>query len=87
MRSASALANSGGVRPIEQTRQREQDTDTGNRAPLAKQRCGIIEQPEIGELPIEDPIACVAVEAHRHRLTVFRRPGDRIAVAGAVLRR
>ena len=51
---------------LDQTRQREQDTDTGNRGPLAKQRCGIIEQPQIGELPIEGPIACVAVEAHRH---------------------
>ena len=27
----------------------------------------------MGELPIEGPIARVAVEAHRHRLTVIRR--------------
>ena len=72
---------------LHQTRESEQDADTGNRGPLAKQRCGIIEQPQIGELPIEGPIARVAVEAHRHRLTVVRRRGDRIAVAGAVLRR
>ena len=72
---------------LNQTRQSEQDADTGNRGPLAKQRCGIIEQPQIGELPIEGPIARVAVEAHRHRLTVVRRRGDRIAVAGTVLHR
>src|SRR5712692_1393564 len=42
---------------LEQTREREQDTDTGNRGPLAKQRCGIIEQPQVGELPIERSIA------------------------------
>jgi hypothetical protein len=41
----------------------------------------------MSELPIEGPIARVAVEAHRHRLTVVRRRGDRIAVACAVLRR
>src|ERR1700681_123196 len=72
---------------LNQTWECEQDADTGNRGPVAKQRCGIIEQPQIGELPIEGPIARVAVEAHRHRLTVVRRRGDRIAVAGAVLRR
>src|SRR5258707_124755 len=71
---------------LDQTREREQDTDTGNRGPLAKQRCGIIEQPQIGKLPIEGPIARVAVEAHRHRLIVVRRRGDRIAAAGAVIR-
>src|SRR5712692_2934224 len=72
---------------LDQTREREQDANTGNRGPLAKERCGIIEQPQMGELPIERSIARVAVEAHRHRLTVFRRRGDRIAVACAVLRR
>ena len=41
----------------------------------------------MSELPIEGPIARVAVEAHLHRLTVVRRHGDLIAVACAVLRR
>jgi hypothetical protein len=48
-------------------------TDSGNRRPVMKQRCGIIEQPQIGELPIEGPIARVAIKAHRHRLTVIPR--------------
>src|ERR1700730_5129753 len=40
---------------LDQARESEQDADTGNRGPLAKERCGIIEQPQIGELPIEGP--------------------------------
>src|ERR1700692_3666696 len=72
---------------LDQTRESEQDADTGNRGPLAEERCGIVEQPQMSELPIEGPIARVAGEAHRHRLTVGRRRGDRIAVACAVLRR
>jgi hypothetical protein len=48
-------------------------TDSGNRRPVMKQRCGIIEQPQIGELPIEGPIARVAIKAHRHRLTAIPR--------------
>jgi hypothetical protein len=71
---------------FDQARKREQDTDSGNRGPVAKQRCGIIEQPQIGELPIEGSIARVAVKAHRHRLTAIPKRGDWIAVAGAVLR-
>src|ERR1700732_3050054 len=63
---------------LDQTRESEQDADTGNRGPLAEERCGIVEQPQMSELPIEGPIARVAVEAHRHRLTVVRRRGDRM---------
>src|ERR1700720_1015584 len=70
---------------LDQTRQSEQDADAGNRGPLTKQRGGIIEYPQIGELPIEGPITRVAVEAHRHRLTLARRRGDRIPVACAGL--
>src|SRR6266536_5889878 len=32
---------------LDQTRESAQDADTGNRGPLAKQRCGSIEQPQI----------------------------------------
>ena len=71
----------------DQARQSAQHPGTGNRGALAKERCGIIEQPQMGELPIEAAIARVAVEAHRHRLIVVRRRADRIAVDGAVLRR
>jgi hypothetical protein len=28
------------------------NADTGNRGPFAKEWCGIIEQPQMGELPI-----------------------------------
>jgi hypothetical protein len=38
----------------------------------------------MGQLPIESPIARIAVEAHRHRLVVVRRRGD--PIADAVLR-
>src|ERR1700688_4047619 len=55
---------------LDQARESEQDADTGNRGPLAKERCGIIEQPQMGELPIEAAIARVAVEAHWHRFGV-----------------
>src|ERR1700684_881667 len=65
---------------LDQARESEQDADTRNRGPLAKERCGIIEQPQMGELPIEAAIARVAVEAHRHRLALVRRRGDRIVV-------
>jgi hypothetical protein len=41
----------------------------------------------MGELPIESPIARIAVEAHRHRLVVVPRRGDPIAVADTVLGR
>jgi hypothetical protein len=34
---------------LDQTRQSEQDADTGNRGPFAKEWCGIIEQPQMGE--------------------------------------
>jgi hypothetical protein len=71
---------------LDQTRQCDQDAGTRNRGAVAEERRGIIEQPQIGELPIEGPIARVAIEAHRHRLTVVRRRGDRITVVGAVLR-
>src|SRR5204862_1792077 len=47
---------------LDQTRQSEQHADAGNRGPLAKQRCGIIEQPQMGELPIEAAIPRIAVE-------------------------
>jgi hypothetical protein len=66
---------------LDQARQSEQDAGTGNRDPFAEERCRIIEQPQMGELPIEGPIARIAVEAHGHRFTVVRRRGDRIAVA------
>jgi hypothetical protein len=56
---------------LDQTRQREQHSDTRNRGPLTKQRCGIIEQSQMGELPIQASIARIAVEAHRHRLTII----------------
>jgi hypothetical protein len=39
------------------------------------------------ELPIEAPIARIAVEAHRHWLILVRRRADRIAVLSMVLRR
>jgi hypothetical protein len=68
---------------LDQARESEQDADTGNRGPLAKERCGIIEQPQMGELPIEAAIARVAVEAHRHRFGVVLSRADWIA--GAVL--
>ena len=71
---------------LDQAWKRQQDTNCGNRGPLAKQRCGIIEQPQIGELPIEGPITRVAIKAHRHRLTVIPKRRDWIAVAGVVLR-
>ena len=62
---------------LDQAGKRQQHADAGHRGPLAKQRGRIIEQPQMGELPIEAAIARVAVEAHRSRLTVIRR-GDRI---------
>src|SRR6266704_5622584 len=71
---------------LDQTRQRDQYASTRNRRAVAEERCGIIEQSQISELPIEAPIARVAVEAHRHRLAGVRRRGDRIAVVDAVLR-
>src|SRR5208283_5604191 len=68
---------------LDQTRESEQDADTGNRGPLAEERCGIIEQPQMGELPIEAAIARVAVEAHRRRFGVVLSRADWIA--GAVV--
>jgi hypothetical protein len=35
---------------LDQARESEQDADTGNRGPFAKEWCGIIEQPQMGEL-------------------------------------
>jgi hypothetical protein len=64
----------------------EEGADTRNREVLAKERGGIIAQTQIGKLPIECPIARIAVEAHRHRFTVIRR-GDRLDVVGTVIRR
>ena len=64
-----------------------QDADTGNRSPLAEQRWCIVEQTQMRELPIEGPIAWVAVEADRHRLILIRRRGNRIAVAAMVVSR
>src|SRR6516164_7067924 len=37
----------------DQAWKRQQDTNSGNRGPLAKQRCGTIQQPQTGEQPIE----------------------------------
>jgi hypothetical protein len=71
--------------PIDnQTRESEQDADTGNRGPCAKEWCGVIEQPQMGDLAIEAAIARVAVEAHRHRFGVVRSGAE--CIAGAVLR-
>jgi hypothetical protein len=70
---------------LDQAGKRQQDADAGHRGPLAKQRRRIIEQPQMGELPIEAAIARVAVEAHRNRITIIRR-GDRIDLAGAIIR-
>src|SRR5215831_10048816 len=74
---------------LHQTGESKQDTDTGNRRSLAEQRCSIIEQPEVGELPIKRPIFSVAVEAHRHRLIVIRslRRADRIELRCVLLHR
>src|SRR5262245_9396892 len=41
---------------LDQTRKGQQDTDTGYRRPVAKERCGVIEQPQIGELAIKGAI-------------------------------
>src|ERR1700691_2418821 len=68
---------------LDQARESEQDADTRNRGPLAEERRGIIEQPQMGELPIEAAIARVAVEAHRHRLATASRRGDRIVASFA----
>src|SRR5262249_52448095 len=72
-----------------QTPQSQQDTDTRNRRSLAEQRCSIIEQPEVGELPIKRPIFSVAVEAHRYRLILVRSlgRGDQSAVCRVLFRR
>jgi hypothetical protein len=72
---------------LDRARQREEDADTRNRGSLAKEWCGIIKQSQMGELPIEGSIARVAVEAHRHRLTVVARRIDRIDLVGAFIRR
>jgi hypothetical protein len=53
---------------LDQTRQSNQDADTRNRGPLAEQRGGIIEQPQISELPIESPVARVRRTAGLLRL-------------------
>jgi hypothetical protein len=37
---------------------------------------GVIEQPQMGQLPIERPVARIAVDAHRHGLVVVHRRGD-----------
>src|SRR6516165_5587216 len=57
---------------IYQARESQQNAGTWNRGPLSKQRCCIIEQSEIGELPIERPIFSVSIEAHRYPLVVVR---------------
>src|SRR5215468_374246 len=60
---------------LDQARQSQQDAGSRNRGSITKQRCGIREQPEIGELPIEGSVARVAIEALGHRLIIVCRRG------------
>src|SRR5262249_58822136 len=57
---------------IYQARESQQAAGPRNRRTFSKQRCGIIEQSEIRELPIQCPIFSVSIEAHRYRLFVVR---------------
>jgi hypothetical protein len=71
---------------LDYVRESQEDAGTRNRGPLAEERSGIVEYPQIGELPIEGLIARIAVEAHRHRFTVIRC-GGRFDVVGKVILR
>src|ERR1700751_4378156 len=70
---------------LDQARQSQQDAGSRNRGSITKQRCGILQQPEIGELPIEGSVARVAIEALGHRLIIVgrrrRRRGARTALS------
>ena len=50
---------------FDQRRDGEQHARAGDLRAVAEERCGIIEQPQIGELPIEAAIACVAIQTQR----------------------
>src|ERR1700756_1704898 len=60
---------------LDQARQSQQDAGSRNRGSITKQRCGILQQPEIGELPIEGSVARVAIQALGHRLIIVCRRG------------
>src|SRR6516165_308063 len=68
---------------LDQARQSQQHAGSRNRGSITKQRCGILEQPEIGELPIEGSVARVAIEALGHRLIIVcgRGRGARTALS------
>src|SRR6516164_5344942 len=60
---------------LDQARQSQQDAGSRNRGSITKQRCSILQQPEIGELPIQGSVARVAIQALGHRFIIVCRRG------------